>query len=57
MAQRIFLIFGVMLVEMILYHSTQTRYQGKFWFSIYGLKALGQSGRSITFSDFDKEQL
>ena len=46
-----------MLVEMILYHSTQTRYQGKFWFSIYGLKALGQSGRSITFSDFDKEQL
>ena len=39
MALRIFLIFGVMLVEMILYHSTQTTCPGKFWFSSYGLKS------------------
>ena len=38
---RIFLIFGVMLVEMImiLYHPTQTTCLGKFWFSSYGLKS------------------
>ena len=39
MAPRTFLIFGVMLVEMILYHSTQTTCPGKFWFSSYGLKS------------------
>ena len=39
MALRIFLIFGLMLVEMILYHSTQTTCPGKFWFSSYGLKS------------------
>ena len=39
MALRIFLIFGVMLVEMILYHFTQTTCPGKFWFSSYGLKS------------------
>ena len=39
MALRIFLIFGVMLVEVILYHSTQTTCPGKFRFSSYGLKS------------------
>ena len=39
MALRIFLIFGVMLVEMILYHSMQTTCPGKFWFSSCGLKS------------------
>ena len=39
MAPRIFLIFGVMLVEMILYHSMQTTCPGKFWFSSCGLKS------------------
>ena len=37
MVQRIFLIFGV--IEMVLYHSTQTTCPGKVWFSSYGLKS------------------
>ena len=39
-ALRIFLIFGLMLVKMILYHSSQTTCPGKFWFSSYGLIRL-----------------
>ena len=31
------MIFGLMLVKMILYHSSQTSCPGKFWFSSYGL--------------------
>ena len=38
-ALEIFLIFGMMLVEMILYHSMQTTCPGKSWFSSYGLKS------------------
>ena len=39
MTLRIFLIFGVMLVEMSLYHSVQTTCPGKFWFLSYDPKS------------------
>ena len=38
-ALEIFLIFGMMLVEMILYHSIETTCPGKSWFSSFGLKS------------------
>ena len=47
-AIRIFLIFGLMLVEMILYHSAQTACPGKFKFLSYGVK----SSRPIRLLDY-----
>ena len=47
-APRIFLIFGLMLVEMILYHSAQTAGTGKFRFLSYGVK----SSRPIRLLDY-----
>ena len=47
-ALRIFLIFGLMLVEMILYHSVQIACPGKFRFVRYGVKS-SQPVRSVHY--------